>query len=295
MNEQKMKAAYDSLSVTPEQKRRMLNHILEKTPAEKSKYQAAPTESRILPVLVMAAVLILVVFSAIHYLNVPENSVQLSDPTQTENIIEITKETRVSDDRDAQYDLSHALDQAGILESELETKEMMVQILLKYDAAIEEAWEFDLCEAEGISYISAVIAAGGNMGYAVTDLDGNGTSELIISDGKQIYDLYTAVEGELMNLLSADDSNTYELCEGGYIRHVKSEDSGSATYQYFKLSGTELLKEVSVAYEKDGDIANWYLYGGFQYSIHRMQITQEEAENIMGRFKITSLEIIPFP
>ena len=295
MNEQKMIVAYDSLSVTPEQKRRMLNHILDKKPAENRKYKAVPTESRILPVLVMAAVLVLVVFSTIHYLCVPEDPIQLSDPTQAEDIIEITKETRVSDDRDAQYDLRHALDQLGILESELETKEMMVQILLKYDTAIEEAWEFDLSEAEGISYISAVIAAGGNMGYAVTDLDGNGTSELIISDGKLIYDLYTAVDGKLMNLLYADDRNTYELCEGSYIRHVKSEDSGSATYQYFKLSGSELLKEVSVAYEKDGDIANWYIYGGFQYSIHRMQITQEEAENIMERFKTTSLEIIPFP
>ena len=295
MNEQKIKAAYENIVITQEQKRRMQRSILENMSAEKRKYQSAPTESRLLPVLVMAALLALVVFSAIHYLHVPENPVPLSNPTQTEDIIEITKETRISDDRDAQYDLSHALDQLGILESELETKEMMVQILLKYDAAIEEAWEFDLCEAEGISYISAVIAAGGEMGYAVMDLDGNGTSELIISDGKRIYDLYTALDGELVNLFSADENNTYELCEGGYIRKVTSAGTGTATYQYFKLSGTEFTKEVSIAYEENGEEVNWYTYSIFQYSIHRVAISEEEAERVMGGYKIIPVEIILFP
>ena len=293
MNERRIKNAYDSVSPKTEQKERMLNGILQAAPKVKnrSRYQALPTENRCLPILVTAAFLVLVIFAAVHYFNMSDNTVQFGDPVQTE---ETPDHNRLYPDRVKGYEYRYMLDDLEELQLELEEKEALAQLLIKYDTAIGEGWDFERCEAEEISYLTAFPANANKLGYTILDLDDNGTAELIISDGNMIYDLYTVKDGDLLHLISGGERDTYELCEENSIRNIGSNGAGNTTYQFLELSGTELLKVVGLSYEANADGENWYLTGGYQISANRILIDADTAADVIGRYRVVPIEILPF-
>lgn len=286
MNE-KIRHAYDSIHPTDEQKNRMLRNIVTQMPAENGKnYTSYPTEPKRRSVIFAGLALLLVVCAGMLYLlaKQPEDNPQLSqgdtNPTETQN------------NEYEQQRLQIMLD--------LAEKELTYELLEKYrlfvlkQIPLDKKPSLESYEENEISYLTGNISSIGELGYLVTDLDGNDTPEVIISDGKVIYDLYTLERGEYLHLFSGGEQNTYELCKENYIVNTVSDGEGGTTYQYFRLNGSELLKEVSLVHEVNAEEESWYLMGGFQYSIHRMPIDAEQAANIIDRYPTLEIEIIPF-
>ena len=287
MNE-KIRHAYDSIHLTDEQKNRMLRNIATQMPAENGKnYTSYPTEPKRRSVIFAGLALLLVVCASALYLlaKQPEDNPQLSqgdtNPTETQN------------NEYEQQRLQIMLD--------LAEKELTYDLIERYRSfvlkliALDQKPAPEYYEEYGISCLAGDIYSIEQLGYLITDLDENGTPEVIFSDGKVIYDLYTLERGEYLHLFSGGEQNTYELCKENYIFNTVSDGEGGTTYQYFKLNGLELLKEVSLVHEVNAEEENWYLMGGFQYSIHRMPIDAEQAANIIDSYPALQIEIIPFP
>ena len=286
MNE-KIRHAYDSIHLTDEQKNRMLRNIATQMPAENGKnYTSYPTESKRRSVIFAGLALLLVVCASALYLlaKQPEDNPQLNqgDTNPTETRIKEFERHLI------QFEL------------DLEEKELTYDLIERYRSfvlkliALDQKPAPEYYEEYGISCLAGDIFSIEQLGYLVTDLDENGTPEVIFSDGKVIYDLYTLERGEYLHLFSGGEQNTYELCKENYIFNTVSDGEGGTTYQYFRLNGSELLKEVSLVHEVNAEEENWYLMGGFQYSIHRMPIDEEQAANIIDRYPTLEIEIIPF-
>jgi hypothetical protein len=281
MNE-KIRHAYDSIHPTDEQKNRMLRNIVTQMPAENGKnYTSYPTEPKRRSVIFAGLALLLIVCASTLYLlaKQPEDNPQLNqgDTNPTETRIEEFERHLI------QFEL------------DLEEKELTYEL-------IEQWCSNPLFQNYLMNSPSTGNQEDGNIGtivirpfgYLVTDLDENGTPEVIFSDGKVIYDLYTLERGEYLHLFSGGEQNTYELCKENYIFNTVSDGEGGTTYQYFRLNGSELLKEVSLVHEVNAEEESWYLMGGFQYSINRMPIVKEQAANIMDRYPTLQIEITLF-
>lgn len=92
-------------------------------------------------------------------------------------------------------------------------------ILDKYTTAITEGWDPETCMAEGVNYLIGMYqkdTASEDIGYAVKDLDGDGTQELVIASmpsvkdpylEKLIYDLYTVKDSNCILVFASIERN----------------------------------------------------------------------------------------
>lgn len=286
MNE-KICHAYDSIHPTDEQKNRMLRNIATQMPAENGKnYTSYPTEPKRRSVIFAGLALLLVVCASALYLlaKQPEDNPQLSqgdtNPTETQN------------NEYEQQRLQIMLD--------LAEKELTYELLEKYrlfvlkQIPLDKKPSLESYEENEISYLTGYISSIGELGYLVTDLDENGTPEVIISDGKVIYDLYTLERGEYLHLFSSGEENTFELCKGNYIFNTVSNGEGGTTYQVFLLNGGELEVVTRIASEASAEGISWYIISHDHWSRHRFEVDREQAVSKIQNYDSVPIEITPF-
>ena len=286
MNE-KIRHAYDGIHPTDEQKNRMLRNIVTKMPAENGmNYTSYPTESKRRSVIFAGLALLLVVCASALYLlaKQPEDNPQLSqgdtNPTETQN------------NEYEQQRLQIMLD--------LEEKELTYDLIERYRSfvlkliALDQKPAPEYYEEYGISCLARDINSIEQLGYLVTDLDENGTPEVIISDGKVIYDLYTLERGEYLHLFSSGEENTFELCKGNYIFNTVSDGEGGTTYQVFLLNGGELEVVTRIASEASAEGISWYIISHDHWSRHRFEVDREQAVSKIQNYDSVPIEITPF-
>lgn len=73
----------------------------------------------------------------------------------------------------------------------------------------------EACDAAGLSLMCGRPEQA--WGYALQDLDGDGAPELLIGNGREIFDLYALQDGAPKKLLTGWERNAYVLCEDGTI------------------------------------------------------------------------------
>lgn len=146
-------------------------------------------------------------------------------------------------------------------------------------------------------------------GYALTDLDGNGVPELLVSpveDAREgmIYDLYAYADGKVVHTATGGERFCYYLCEDNSIYYWGSSGASNNTQVNYALdTNTGLLcpKEV-VIYDENEDKGNSWFYGteecydkesGFQFE-KMSHITEEEAQDICGNYKVGAIELTLF-
>lgn len=146
-------------------------------------------------------------------------------------------------------------------------------------------------------------------GYMLTDLNGDGMEELLVSpavdaaDGL-IYDLYACVNGEVVHAASSGERYRYNYCKDGTIYYEGSSGAGNSTFAGNEVTedGTLRLKEV-VRYDESQDKEKPWFYStdslcydgknGFDYS--RMSgISEEEAQGIIDSYEVSPLELTLF-
>ena len=94
------------------------------------------------------------------------------------------------------------------------------------------------------------------LGYALLDLDNDGTDELIIANDAErqvIYDLYSLVDGKLVHVFTGWDRNSYELREGFRILNIGSNGAASADYVYCHLSNGQLVTDSLIRFDAATD------------------------------------------
>lgn len=131
-----------------------------------------------------------------------------------------------------------------------------------YCQAVREEWNPGQCVEKGISMMIGYYGElYGELGYSLMDLNGDSVKELIITDGSNIFDLYTIIQDEEtgpLHLISAMERQTYYLVKD---MRIYCMGSGSAAVQYhtlYTLDETELTLLEGYMYDTD----TWYFYDG---------------------------------
>ena len=168
------------------------------------------------------------------------------------------------------------------------------QCLQKYADAIRENWDPERCSAEDISILVALGASRDRLGYVLRDLDGDGSSELLITDGTVIYDLYTLTEGGVSHVVTGWERNSYALCEDNVIRNTGSNGAASSLTAFLRLEDGELKNLVTVQFSAEVDPDNpWFRLDGTSDSPE--PISEAEADSILASYPVQTLSVTPLP
>ena len=121
-------------------------------------------------------------------------------------------------------------------------------------------------------------------GYAFVDLDGDGANELVVGgvddDGTYtLLDLYTIVDGEVVNIASVGERWTYWICPDLTIAYMGSSSAFTTTYEYYQLVDGALMLVEMVSYDEYEDADNPWFYGTSSGSL--ASTTESEARAIM--------------
>lgn len=146
-------------------------------------------------------------------------------------------------------------DEAEVTENGLSAYE---PIVLQYRTALEENWSGQQLVDEDMNFMVQNVPPE-TVGYAVEDLDGNGTPELIIGTNcadvfyeKMVFLLYTVGEnGEPVQLFSSIERNRYYFAGGSRFANLGSSSADSSFATTWKLEGEELVDMTCTTDPKD--------------------------------------------
>ena len=129
-------------------------------------------------------------------------------------------------------------------------------VIAKYVTALTEHWGGEACSNADISILVSYVTSPSELGYALLDLDNDGTDELVIANDAErqvIYDLYSLVDGKVVHVLTGWDRNSYELREGFRILNIGSNGAASADYVYCHLSNGQLVTDSLIRFDAATD------------------------------------------
>ena len=167
------------------------------------------------------------------------------------------------------------------------------ELLDKYALAIRENWTGAQCTDAGISSRTPIDNEYDGLYYAISDLDGNGVQELVITEqdyppdtDMDFLDLYTLEEGKPVLICSDRDFLRPALCEGGIVKTFSAEAENTTHYDKYvsfrRINGT-ILEVDLIVYQIDNQ---WYM--GFRAFA---EITREEADKAVADYMPAKLEL----
>ena len=135
------------------------------------------------------------------------------------------------------------------------------------------------------------------IGYTELDLDGDGTKELLLGsndtdgDASHIYNVYTLVDGQMVQVLTGWDRNCYYLCQDNIIANEGANGASNYCTTFYTYSaGTLTLKE-SVYYNADKDADNpWFYSTSAAFDENGKSISESEVNAITDAYDYQTLE-----
>ncbi len=297
MTRHTLQDAYSGICPTPEQKDRMLRRILERKAARGTHFQRRKPSAGFRPATLAACLSLVVVLVGAVWLGrsriqsaAGSGTLENSAPAllSGENSLPADDgETAAADTGPATA--TRATESAGEktsdsaenpTETTAEAEALYRPILEKYVTAIQAGMTLPDCAEAGISTLVGYLTDLSQLGWWMTDLDGNATQELIISDGNVIYDLYTVTDGSVVHIFSGHERNSYRLCENNLLKNSGSNGAASSVYSIYRLVGKNLVQEQVVTYDGIKDPDNgWFI--GFEET----PATYEEAQELLDGYR----------
>lgn len=278
MKNNRIVRAYDSINPSPVDKQRMLDAILaEANLPEEPRRQTAPVKKREPNVYKMkptpkrrrgswigplAACLIVAVLGGFVLSFVASR--QGVNPAYAQPTTEATQPTGATVPTEEAVQLPEGIYREAIA---------------KYARARSEGWDRTMCVENGISMLTPIENKYDGLYYAMSDLDGNGVEELIISEypyredtDTNFIDIYTVLDGHVIQLMSLGDTDMRYLCEGGIVKDLSAPERGdyNVYVSFWEINQDGMFAQTGEVYEIDGQ---WF--HGFRAD---EKITAAEAE-----------------
>ena len=135
-----------------------------------------------------------------------------------------------------------------------------------------------------------------NVGYAITDLDGNGTKELVLgaideNGNGTIYDLFTIENGTVYHLASAGERDSFALTSRGQIVEQASGGADSSATIFYAIEGNGLNPVSGYKYE---DGKNYKMTGYGEVGEQEFGIIWEETTETAEAFRYENIKMTPF-
>lgn len=283
MTKRDLQEAYDRMSPSQETKMRMLSNIL---PQEKGKgkHHTRPQERRrwtaVPAMLALAAVL-----AAGWWMLMPG--------VDTPASIDPSERAEASEPEVIHHDI------LDLEECFPDVQEEYQEILGRYYMALagecdETYWKGNGLNTAAYAWLD-VMPVG--LGYALMDLDNNGSSELLITDGDQIYDLYTIIDGDAHELLgnkihSGGKRLSVKLCEDNLVmvwQQLPQADYYTSWYQLGKDGlGTTALTSIETVLSLN--TGAWYAGPNEKEAV---EVTEAQAREILNSREPVSINMVP--
>lgn len=141
-------------------------------------------------------------------------------------------------------------------------KPLYGEILDSYFDALLQGFDPSQYEEKGLNYLVGTIADVTKVGYCLEDLDGDGSTELLIGSVGEpyIYAMYTVKNGEETQVIGAGERNTYRLgSDGAFINQGSNSASQSGTFLLAFENG-ELKLQDGIIFDASVDEKNPYFY-----------------------------------
>lgn len=158
-------------------------------------------------------------------------------------------------------------------------------LLALYEQAAQEGWDMEACDAAGLSLMCGRPEQA--WGYALQDLDGDGAPELLIGNGREIFDLYALQDGAPKKLLTGWERNAYVLCEDGTIYNTASGGAAYTVFADYAVREGALVPVQTVVFDTDA----WTAYDGAEGEGEGVPLTEEEARAWMDGHAVQTVEI----
>ena len=141
-------------------------------------------------------------------------------------------------------------------------KPLYSEILDSYFDALLQGLEPNDYMDRGLNYLPGIVKDINEVGYCLEDLDGDGTSELLIGSVSEnlIYAMYTVKNDEEIRLIDAGERNTFQLTSDGLFLNRGSNGAASFGYNLYAFQDGELKFQDALVFDAGRDEQNPWFY-----------------------------------
>lgn len=141
-------------------------------------------------------------------------------------------------------------------------KPLYSEILDSYFDALLQGLEPNDYMDRGLNYLPGIAKDINEVGYCLEDLDGDGTSELLIGSVSEnlIYAMYTVKNDEEIRLIDAGERNTFQLTSDGLFLNRGSNGAASFGYNLYAFQDGELKFQDALVFDAGRDEQNPWFY-----------------------------------
>ncbi len=187
------------------------------------------------------------------------------------------------------------------------------EILDKYYVAMSEKWDAESVTASSINYMCVYAGEGdylADTGYYITDIDGNGISELIIgftSDNpdvkNMVFEVYTLVDGSPESILTGWERNRYYLRSDNKFANESSSGAAYSDWYVLQIAQDGMTIDVveglrtDLPDADDYSVMKWYTTTDMDYDwTNDTEVSEDEARQIIQQYldMYVSIPFIPF-
>lgn len=171
------------------------------------------------------------------------------------------------------------------------------EIIRKYYYGAVSNWTIQEFSENGLCYLFGYDPDINEMGYCVMDIDGDGTDELLIGlckyEESMIYDLYTIIEGERVQILSSGERDRYYLCQNNVIANEGSGGALNSSNSYYHLENGKLKIKESVFFDGYYDSENpWFYTQEEPHADYSNPVSEETARSLIAKYEYQNIPFI---
>ena len=162
-------------------------------------------------------------------------------------------------------------------------------------------WSMGEFSEKNLCYLAGSEMGGAdNLGYYLTDIDGDGIEELMIgATGENaytgmFYDLYTIVNDQRALVVSSGERDRYYLCVDGTVANEGSGGASNSVCNYYNLVSGQLELKEGVFLDAYSHPENpWFYTTTSTVEDYSNPISEEEGRNVIGKYVYMDIPYIP--
>jgi len=160
------------------------------------------------------------------------------------------------------------------------------------------------------SYMFAMYGEYDISGYAMMDLDGDGTDELIFGSNAAsadmeednswrsvVYNIFTLKDGEIVTLVDGGERNRYYICPDKTVANEASGGAAYTAYAKYKVEAAQLKLQDCIFSDFTDEAQTeigWYRTAETPWEDKSNPITEDDANKIIEEYKYEDVRFTPF-